>query len=151
MATDAFPLDFEALQKGDLITQEKIESIYLVKYRDDPKQYAFCQMRLAGEIRNHRHDLAAHVKGRDTSIEILTDEQAEDHTRKLFEQARQRIVTTGVRRASIDRGGFDAAKRTASESQDRIIQASGMELAKIEEQARRNALFGAAPVKEIEK
>lgn len=149
MENNAFPIDFESLNKGDLIPQSKIESIYQVQYRSNPKDYAFCQMRLASEIRTRRTDLAAHVKSSDTSIEILSDEQAEVHSKRLFEQARQRITTTGIRRASIDRSGFDSSKRTAAESQDRVIQASMVELRRINEQARRDELLAPPATKEL--
>lgn len=142
MANDAFPLDFAALQKGDIIPQEKIEQIYQVKWRDDPKRYAFCKMNLADEIVAHWRDLFAHVRSHGEDLEVMNDLQAEVHTKRKFEQSRRRITKATQQRETIDRSGFDAANRAAAESQDRLQYASVIGLRKIEEAARRNELLG---------
>lgn len=142
---NTFPIDFDALRKGDMIEQSKIESIYLVKFKDDPNAFRFSQMRLMGEIRSHRRDLAAHVKTSGNCLEILSDEQAEDHTRRQFEQSRTRITTVTRNRASIDRSAFEASKLSAAESQDRLQQVSSLELRKLEKEHQRDLLFRANP------
>jgi hypothetical protein len=140
--SNVFPLDFEAINKGDVIPQSKIEQIYLTQYRADPKAYAFAQMKLCNAIRESRPDLSAHIRSRDLDIEVMSDEQAEAHTQRRFEQARRTIATNAVRRASIDRSDFDSAKKAVAETNDRIQHASSIELMRVAEQARRNALFG---------
>jgi len=147
---NAFPIDFDSLQKGDFIRQEQIEKIYLQKWRDDPNAYRFAQMKLMGEIRAHRRDLDAHVKSTDNDIEILDDLRADAHTHKQIQQAQGKMATFVVRRGAINRSGFTAEEQARADSRDRISQAELAGLRSAREKAERDELMFAAQQKPAE-
>lgn len=116
---DAFPIDFDGIKKGDTIPQEKIESIYQCKFSERPQEYGFKVLALCEEIRNHRDDLRAHVRGQDYGIVILTDEEAEVRTQSDIEKSQRRIIRTTKNRASIDRSEFGEHNMRVAEYNDR--------------------------------
>lgn len=116
---DAFPIDYEALKKGDVIPQEKIESVYQVKYRERPEDYGFKQMDLCECIRLNRKDLLAHVRCHGKGILIMSDQEAEAKTQSDIARAQRGIIRTTKRRASIDRTGFDETALKVAEYNDR--------------------------------
>jgi hypothetical protein len=138
---DAFPLDFEAITKDSVIGQEVIERIYQVKWKDDPKNYNFAQMKLEGEIREHRPDLMAHVVGRGQDIRILTDMEAEKDSQKRIQEYTGRIMTYTIRRGAIDRSDFSATDLAVAEHKDRFNQANVMMLRKAAQDANREELL----------
>jgi L-asparaginase II len=140
--SDAFPLDFEAITKDSIITQETIERIYRVRWRDDPDGYRLnAQLKLVGEIRSHRHDLEAHVVGKGRDIRILTDREAEENTQQRLKEAMNRQQTYTIRRGAIDRSGFSASELAIAEHRDRFNQANMMMLRKNALEADREELL----------
>ena len=146
---NTFPIDFDALQKGDFVRQEKIESIYLVSFRDSPDAYRFSQMHLVGYIRARRQDLAAHIKCTGNDIEILSDLQADAHTYRQIIQAQTRLAAFNGRRASIDRSGFSLEERATAESRDRIGQAAMIGSRSAIEKAKRDELLTARNIQQL--
>jgi len=153
MANDAFPLDFESLVKGQVIGQERLEKIFGFQWREAPDQYSLKQMALCAEIRAHREDLNAHVRGSGRDILIMSDLEADKHT---FEQAligQRRVVSMGIRRAAIDRTEFSEQDTKISETRDRSATAMMIFGRKALKEAQREQLFlsgatGGAPAEE---
>lgn len=123
MANDAFPLDFDSLVKGQVIGQERIEKIFGIRWLDAPDQYSFKQMALCAEIRAHREDLNAHVRGSGRAILIMSDLEADKHTFEQAVFAQRRVVSFGERRAAIDTTEFSEQDKKISEMRDRLSTA----------------------------
>lgn len=140
--SDAFPLDFEAITKDSIITQETIERIYRVRWKDDPDGYRMsAQLKLIGEIRSHRRDLEAHVVCRGKAIRILTDREAEEDTQHRLKEFANRIQSYTIRRAAIDRAEFSASELAVAEHRDRFNQANMMMLRKSAIESNREELL----------
>lgn len=142
MTTDAFPLDYEALQKGDVITQERIEAIYQVRYQNDPKQFQFRAMSLIESIESERPDLLARVDGQ--TVRIMTDIEADEVTNDRIERHVRGIGRNAKRRAVINRDGFSDEQKKISDVRDRNATALMIMTRKQMRAARREKLLLAA-------
>jgi hypothetical protein len=142
METDIHPLDFEALQKGDVIEQSTIEKAYAIRHDDDPDGYRVQgQLRLRAEILSHRGDLLVRTKGR--GLVVLTDEQAEEYTVSRHAQLVGATLRNTSTRARIDRSGFDELQQRKAESWDRAMTAQAMDARKsLRAERRRQLLLG---------
>ena len=151
MANDAFPLDFDSLVKGQVIGQERIEKIFGIRWRDVPDQYSFKQMSLCAEIRAHREDLNAHVRGSGRDILVMSDLEADKHTFEQAMIAQRRVVSFGIRRAAIDTTEFSEQDKKISETRDRASTAMMIFGRKALKDAERDQLFLAAASSEPDK
>ncbi len=116
--SDVFPFDYSALNKGDTVSQQTIERIYLVKQATDPDRYRRCMMQFAGEIEIERPDLLVRYDG--NSIRIMNDDEACDVTMKRIANNVRSIARNARRRASIDRSNFTDEKRRIAEHRDGV-------------------------------
>lgn len=149
--SDLFPLDFEALKKGDVIPEERIEKIYNVSRRRDPERYRLSMLRLKGDIEQARGDLVCRSKK--YAIHVLLDQEAEGHTWDRFNHGAREMLRNTERRARVDRGGFNGAQVAVAESRDRTMTmlalANKKEIAKTEREKR--LIAGTVPEREKDK
>lgn len=114
--SNVHPLDFEALKKGDVISQQQIESIYQVQLVLDADRFRFKAMELMGEIESARDDLLCRIDG--GTVRVMTDAEAEEVTWRRIEQSVGTIGRNAKRRAAIVRDEFDDQQRKVAESRD---------------------------------
>lgn len=97
-----YPLDFDALSKGDVIPAEKIEMI--TSEKRGTNEYRFKALRLSGRIQDEMRDRGTPVtisfKGDD--IVILTDQEASVHNAMLFGQWLRRLAGTHRRSCEVN-------------------------------------------------
>lgn len=137
--SDAFPLDFDALQKGDVIPSQKIEKIYQVNLLRDPSKFQLRALGLSQQIHDERPDLLARVDG--NTVRVMTDVEAEEWTNTQVVKAVSSIARNAKRRAVIDRGGFDEQQTRVAESRDRAITALAIMTRKQLAKARREEML----------
>lgn len=145
MTTDAFPLDFAALNKGDVVSQDQIESIYQVRYDSEPEQFHFKAMSLMQEIERERPDLLTRVDG--LTVRVMTDLEADEVTDKRIEQGVRTIKRNATRRARIDRNGFSEEEKKIADVRDRNATALMIMTSKQLRAARREKLLLMPPIK----
>lgn len=106
MSAERFPLDFDALNRGDVIPAERIESIYNVTRRE--ATYRLKMMHLAEQIESHFRVARAEellVKHDGDTLKLLTHpEQAEESQRRAVAMVR------GYGRALMKAVGVDLSK-----------------------------------------
>lgn len=110
-----WPLDFDALQKGDVISQERIEAIYRVKF-SDADTYRLAVMKLVERIEAERSDL--YPRTSKNTIVIMTDAEAEAYNCDRMKKHVEALQRDTRRRGRIERKEFDDAGRRAAESRD---------------------------------
>ena len=144
MNTDAFPLDFGSLKKGDVISQEQIESIYNMRFTDDQNRYRFNVMQLGSLIERERPgELLVRAEG--LTLRIMGDKEADAVTHKRIVQAVGSIGRNAVRRAAIDRSEFSGEERKTAESRDVFATAIAISTKKQLQKARRDKLLLGEP------
>lgn len=119
--SDRYPLDFDALHKGDCIPCDQIERIYQVNHRTDLTSFQFKALELSQNIHRERPDLLARVDG--YSVRIMTDAEAEEWTYAQTRKAVASIARNARRRAVINRDQFTDEQRRVAESRDRSVTA----------------------------
>lgn len=137
--SDVHPLDFAALNKGDVVPQEHIERIFNLSYNRDPERFRLAMLQLRKQIEERRKDLLVRCKG--TRLEILTDHQAEDHTVDRYGKLVAAQLRTTQNRARIDRSGFDELEIKKAESWDRAMTGQALSAQKAVAAERRNQLW----------
>jgi|GEM_PF-6592099 len=140
-----FPLDFSALAKGDVISEDQIRDIYNTKTDQDHRLAA---MSLREDIELARSDLYPVCKGR--TIAILTDAEAHEHSVHRHGQLVQQMERTAKRRARIDASDMSEAERRLVEHWDQRMAAQAIQNRHALRQARQEALMLPAPKKERE-
>lgn len=137
-SNDMFPLDFESLNKGDVITESQLEQIYQLERRKDPDRFRLKMLALREDIERARPDLLCRCDGAD--VRIMTDQEAEEHTWERFAHAVRSMGRNAKRRAVIDRSAFDDTQTKIAESRDRaatmLALTTRKELAKAEREKR---------------
>ena len=113
-----WPIDFDKLDKDQIITQEQIESAYAVRYLDDPAKFSFAQMDLKSQIERRRPDLGGNVKCLRQGLRIMLDSEADDHQDKRYHATIQSLFAVDRRAKLIDRSGFDEARLAKCVSHD---------------------------------
>lgn len=129
-----FP-DYDAFQKGTVVSVETIEHLVGCK-RDDP-HFRLKMMGLAQDIEQHRADSDDPVVCKTTAdtIEILTDEQADEYTSKQFEQGRRKMARNLRRKlGQVDPTMLSETQRRV---RDRELFAMGSEIAAMRKERRR--------------
>lgn len=114
--SELFPLDFDALKKGEVITQERIETIYRVRELEDPEKFRLAQMKLVEQIEEHRFDLYPRMKK--NTVIIMQDAEAEEYNCERMKKHVSSLQRDTRRRARIERKSFDEVSRRAAESRD---------------------------------
>jgi hypothetical protein len=125
--SDQFPLDFDSLNKGDVIEQARIEQIYNIKAEQDANEYRYKMMDLGDQIERECSDRGLLYRCDGLSIRIMTDEEAEARTWQRVRNGARSIARNTNRRASIDRSAFDEKQRAIAEHRDRVATAIMLE------------------------
>lgn len=143
--SEPFPLDFEALQKGDVLSREQIVKALgrpIVGERLTPfdeHRFRMLAMQLGGMIESERPDLV--VGYHHDTIRILTDIEAEEATKRRCRSAVRSIGRNARRRAAIDRSEFSAEQLREAETNDRSITALALMTRKELARAQRELLL----------
>lgn len=148
MNTQAFPLDFSALNKGDLVPQEKIEQIFRVRAQVDAQAYQLSALRLVTMIENHRQDLVAVVDGRD--VRVLLDSEADGVLHRRAVNAVRSIHRNTKRRGRLDHAQLTAEQRKTAESRDQFATALTIQTRKLLQKAERDKLLAAVTSNALE-
>lgn len=142
MSSDAFPLDFAALEKGSEVPREKIEEIYQVRQAADPERFRLSQLKLVELIEQKRRDLYPRTRG--DAIRIMTDREAEQYNGERHRAHVAGMVRDARRRGRIDRSEFTDAERRAAESRDLSFSAMALMSRRALQKAEREAKMLAA-------
>lgn len=112
-----FPLDFDALNKGDVISEDRLESI--TSEKRGTKEYQFKTMSLADRIERElaERGLSAYAVVRREQIRILTDDEAKEHTEHLGLQAVRKLFRAFRKGAAVDTTGFTIDQKQEHERQ----------------------------------
>ena len=122
-----YPLDFEALEKGYVITAAEIEKISGKQRGTD--EYKFAQLSLKERVEREMALLGkpATCKCERDDLRILTDSEAAKHTHDLFMQAISAMRRNFGRKASVDIENLTDEERKRHEhqliNQGRYVQA----------------------------
>lgn len=126
MTAQAYPLDFDALNRGDLIPAERIEGIFnITRYQE---AFRFKSMHLAAQIEAHflavRADVLL-VKHEGDDLRLLTHQQQAAEA-----QRRASAHISGFGRAIVKAAGVDVAQLTDEERErhDRFLHVSTFRL-----------------------
>lgn len=134
------PIDFEALQKGEVIPAQRLREIYGT---EEETELAFKRMGLVQEIEMRRSDLYPVI--RDECIVILTDHEAAEYSVKRHEQLVRGMQRNARRRSRIDSTEFSDAEKRSVEFWDQQIVAQSLGIQRQLRQAKRDLLLSAAP------
>ncbi len=115
------PLDFAALNKGDIIGQAQLENIFSFTCSAKPEGYRFAVLGLQGQIERERTDLLTRGVNQ-YDIEVMMDLDAEYYLRKRLAAIVDSLGRITGRRVRIDRTEFESPVKMASESLDRSYQ-----------------------------
>lgn len=101
-----YPLDFDALNKGDVVTADRLEQI--TSEKRGTKDYQFKVMALAQRVETElaERGLSVIAVVRREQIRILTDEEASEHTERLGEHAVKKLHRGFRKSAAVDTSGF---------------------------------------------
>lgn len=123
-----YPIDVDALVKGDEISVERVEVIVGVRYTD--RRYALAACQLASWIEGEKLDrgeyvTVATVKG---AIRVLTDAEAADYLTRRFAAHEAGLRTSARRKAGVDRSALTEDGRA---KHDRELVTMGMKLRRL--------------------
>jgi len=120
--TRLYPLDFNALQKGDVIPPEQIEKIYNVN-REDVKAYQLKKLVLASQIERELGDRgrSVTVRGDGDSLRILTDPEAAEYNAKRFRHGLRAATRSHKRTMCVDVAHLDADQKL-THSRECVVQ-----------------------------
>lgn len=129
-----YPIDFDALGKGDVLSAETIVGI--VGVSAGSARYSGRQMRLCARIERELTDrgLDVTVACVKTEIHVLDDAAAAVHTKELFRKGLQTLRRAHGQNMKVDAGQLSAAER---KDHERALVVQGAIVAGIRE-ARRN-------------
>lgn len=140
-----YPLDFDALNKGDQIPQERLEEI--TGTRRGTQEHSFAVLALRGRIMAELRDRGKHVSVRIShgALQVLTDEQAAVYNVRLFRHGLRKSVRSYKRLANVNAQGLDSAQKR---DHDRNLLVLGKMLAAAR-RARREELKVTAHVRSV--
>lgn len=144
MNSELFPLDFEALNKGDTITQNQIESIYQTRYAIAPDEYRRKMMDLGSRIERERPGELL-VKYDGLTLRIMTDHEADEVTHKRIVHAVGTIGRNSHRRAAINRDEFSGEQKKVAESRDMFATTLALATRKELRRAKREQMLLSSP------
>jgi hypothetical protein len=110
-----FPLDFDALTKGQILDIEYLERIFGVRY-EQGQRWAFLVMGLQAQV-HEKTDLSCKIDH--DAIRILTDAEASEHNFRLVGCHVRGISRRTEKLLQVDRSQLD---ETASSEHDRRIR-----------------------------
>jgi hypothetical protein len=99
---EAYPVDFEALKKGDTIPAEKIEEIFNTRRTD--ADYSLYQMKLRSRIIGERRKMGRPVSVRcdGPALVILTDSEASQYQARRCETALDKLADGNLGLQEVD-------------------------------------------------
>lgn len=105
---ELYPLDVDALQKGDDITEERCQEI--IGEESGTDAFRFGMMRICGFIESESaaDGRPLHVTCRKNTIHILLDEEDVDHQDRAGWAGYKRFVRSAVKMGQIDQGNLTA-------------------------------------------
>lgn len=117
MQTEKYPFDFDAMQKGDLIPAEIIESI--VKLPRTDRQFALKLLGLKEQIEDELDARGRPVvaKCERDGIKILTDEEARPYTEQQFKIGARKLRRAHLKTCLIDQSNLNDEDRKLHDSQ----------------------------------
>lgn len=120
-----FPFDFDALQKGDYITPEKLTEI--IGSKPDTQRYKFKVLRIVKQMRQYlfHKGLVWTIKVEKDGIRICTDEQASEYNPTQYDFARKRMKRLYAQNAAVDISNLTDETKAAHL---RRLQVHGMEI-----------------------
>ncbi len=112
-STTRWPLDYDSLDKGDMISVDRIEQITGTKHGTDA--YTFSSLKLAKRIQSELHDRGRiwTVKSDRGALRILTDSEAAAYNHEIQVQDRRSML----RRFHLQQA-VDTAQLTESDKQE---------------------------------
>jgi len=113
---DRYPIDFDQLQRGDVIPAETVEA-YSGLHRDD-KRFNFELMSLAEDIRRHFrecHGLTVSVRQSGGDLCVLTNEQQAHYTRQQEILRMRRYLRTCAEGLAVDLAQLSEEQRDKHE------------------------------------
>lgn len=119
MSTQPFPLDFESLEKGQIIETSTLVEVLGCEPGD--KAWSLALMGLVDQIYDHRRDLVARVDH--DRIIIETDAGACDYLDRRFHHHNRGMIRTALRRGRIG-GDLTPEQQAMRECRDRITSAT---------------------------
>jgi hypothetical protein len=138
MSTNAYPMDLDSLQKGQLITVKELEFILAVNPQKK-EAFEFAVMGLQALIHS-RTELTAMIAK--DGLRILTDEQASIHNGRERDNAIQKARRRQRKLTQVDVSNLSESRRNAHDisilNGGRIIQAIDQEVQKIQCGSSRN-------------
>jgi len=120
-----FPFDFDALQKGDYITPEKLTEI--IGSNPDTQRYKFKVLRIIKQMRAYLFSkgLVWTIKVEKGGIRICSDKQAAVHNPKEYEGARKYMKRLYAQNAAVDINNLTTEEQAVHM---RRLQVQGMEI-----------------------
>lgn len=111
MDAKRFPIDYEALNKGDVIAVAEVER--LVQCPRDHRLFAMKATNLASTISLAMDDLGRPVTIvlREGDLRVLTDDEASQYNHEMFKQFFRRMGRSLRRLAAVDVGQLDSEER----------------------------------------
>lgn len=111
-----YPLDFDALQKGDVIPADQLERV--VGERKGTPAYEFKVLGLRDEIEEACGIVCRCIGG---DLTLLTDEQLDAYTVGRTTHHVAALSKQARRRSLIDRSAMDSTEKAAAEARDRRV------------------------------
>ena len=134
--SEVFPVDFDALEKGQVIPAEKVRDIYRPATE---QEHNFKCMELVAEIERNRSDLFPVI--RKGGIVILTDEEAHNYSIHRHAKLVGDMSRNARRRARIDHERLSEPQRREAEHWDAAMAAHAIDSKRQLRAARREALM----------
>jgi hypothetical protein len=145
MNTTRYPVDFDTLKKGSVVTAETIEAYAQAK--PETKAYNFAALSLCKDVETYlaQTGIYATVCIRANQIHVLTDEEAAEYNKAKYEQGRNRMFQAHRRNSAVDVSMLADDQRAQHE---RTLQRHAFELASLKQA--RNSLANAEKARRIE-
>jgi uncharacterized membrane protein YccC len=112
-----FPIDFDALQRGMVLSIKELEQVLGLKYQPGETTWAFAVMGLQSQICNQT-DLTAVVDG--GAIRILTDAEASQNNYRAVQLHTRRIYRRNRKLLQVDRQQLTPDQQSEHESRVRV-------------------------------
>jgi len=126
-----FPLDFDLLDKGDVIAAETVEAATGCK-RDDPR-YSLKMLGFKEQISKElrRRGRIVTIKAEDCSLRVLTDEEASEYNPRRLSVCLRQAAEAHVRNLAVDVANLSDDRRKEHERtivvNGRLLQAVSRE------------------------
>lgn len=118
MAANQYPIDYDAVEKGDEWTGKELEKIFGCK--GDSKEFQFARLQLQQEIWQRRQfTVKIH---NETGLRVLTDPEASVHNQKQFRHNLLGVHKRTRMLLAVDRGNLSEVQQT---SHDRAVRVQG--------------------------